>query len=240
VEVIDQFERTVGRTLNEGYGLSETSPVTHTTPHLSLRKAGTIGLPLVDTDMKVVDLDTGERELPFGEAGELCISGPQVMKGYWQRPDETARALRRDAQGQMWFYTGDVARVDEDGYTSIVQRKKDMIIVDGFNVYPSEVETVLYTHPAVRLAAVIGAPDAYHGEAVRACIALREGMTVTTAEIIAHCSTQLAPYKVPQQVEVRDTLPMSAVGKILYRVLREEISSQQAAVSRQTGAAQER
>lgn len=225
VEVIDQFERTIGRTLNEGYGLSETSPVTHTTPHLSRRKPGTIGLPLVDTDMKVVDLETGERELPLGEAGELCISGPQVMKGYWQRPDETAQALRRDASGKLWLYTGDVARVDEDGYTSIVQRKKDLIIVDGFNVYPSEVETVLYTHPAVRLAAAIGVPDPYHGEVVRACIALREAVTVTADDIIAHCKTQLAPYKVPRQVEVRDTLPMSAVGKILYRVLRDELAT---------------
>jgi long-chain acyl-CoA synthetase len=198
--------------------------VTHTTPHLSLRKPGTIGLPIVDTDIKVVDLEAGDRELPLGEAGELCISGPQVMKGYWQQPDETARALRRDAAGKVWFYTGDVARVDEDGYTTIVQRKKDMIIVDGFNVYPSEVETVLYMHPAVRLAAAIGVPDAYHGETVRACIALKEGMSVTPDDIIAHCTSQLAPYKVPRQVEIRDTLPMSAVGKILYRVLREELS----------------
>jgi long-chain acyl-CoA synthetase len=229
VEVIDQFERTIGRTLNEGYGLSETSPVTHTTPQLSLRKPGTIGLPLVDTDIKIVDVETGDRELPLGEAGELCISGPQVMKGYWQRPDETARALRRDAAGKVWFYTGDVARVDEDGYTTIVQRKKDMIIVDGFNVYPSEVETVLYMHPAVRLAAAIGVSDAYHGEVVRACIALKEGASVTPDDIIAHCQGQLAPYKVPRQVEIRDTLPMSAVGKILYRVLREELIPQTAA-----------
>jgi long-chain acyl-CoA synthetase len=225
VDVIERFERTIGRTLNEGYGLSETSPVTHTTPQLALRKPGTIGLPLVDTDIKVVDLETGERELPLGEPGELCISGPQVMKGYWQRPEETARAIRADRSGKLWFYTGDIARIDEDGYTSIVQRKKDMIIVDGFNVYPSEVETVLYAHPAVRLAAAVGVPDAYHGEVVRACIALREGMAVTADEIIAHCRTGLAPYKVPQQVEVRETLPMSAVGKILYRVLREEIAA---------------
>ena len=158
VEVIEQFERTIGRTLNEGYGLSETSPVTHSTPQLAARKPGTIGLPLPDTDMKIVDLDSGTRELPIGEAGELCIAGPQVMKGYWNRPDETAHVLRTHADGRIWFHTGDIARVDEDGYTTIVQRKKDMIIVDGFNVYPSEVEAVLYLHPGVRLAAVIGDP----------------------------------------------------------------------------------
>jgi len=147
VDVIEEFERRIGRKLNEGYGLSETSPVTHSTPQLGVRKPGTVGLPLPDTDIKVVDVDTGSRELPAGEAGELCISGPQVMKGYWNQPNETAQALRRDADGRVWFHTGDIARIDEDGYTSIVQRKKDLIIVDGFNVYPSEVEGVLYTHP---------------------------------------------------------------------------------------------
>ncbi len=139
------------------------------------RKPGTIGLPMPETDIKVVDVDTGTRELPLGEAGELCISGPQVMKGYWNDPDETASALRADADGRVWFHTGDIARIDEDGFTTIVQRKKDMIIVDGFNVYPSDVEGVLYSHPAVRLAAVIGVPHAYHGEVVKACVVLREG-----------------------------------------------------------------
>jgi long-chain acyl-CoA synthetase len=225
VEVIEQWERTFGRTLNEGYGLSETSPVTHTTPQLATRKPGTIGIPICDTDIKVVDLETGDNELPIGEVGELCISGPQVMKGYWQKPDETARALRRGSDGRIWFHTGDVARIDGDGYTSIVQRKKDMIIVDGFNVYPSEVETVLYMHPAVRLAAVVGVPDAYHGEIVKACVVLKEGSSITEAELVAHCKTSLAPYKIPRQVELRDNLPMSAVGKILYRVLREEIAA---------------
>jgi long-chain acyl-CoA synthetase len=225
VEVIEQWERTFGRTLNEGYGLSETSPVTHTTPQLARRKPGTIGLPVCDTDLKVVDLETGDRELPIGEAGELCICGPQVMKGYWQRPEETARALRRDRDGRIWFHTGDVARIDEDGYTSIVQRKKDMIIVDGFNVYPSEVETVLYMHPAVKLAAVVGVPDSYHGEVVKACVVLKQDAGIGQDDIIAHCKTALAPYKIPRLVELRDTLPTSAVGKILYRVLRDEIAA---------------
>jgi long-chain acyl-CoA synthetase len=222
VEVMEEFERRIGRPLNEGYGLSETSPVTHSTPQLALRKLGTVGLPFPDTDMKVVDVDTGTRELPVGEIGELCIAGPQVMKGYWNKPEESAHVLRTHADGRVWFHTGDIARMDEDGSTSIVQRKKDMIIVDGFNVYPSDVESVLYAHSAVRLAAVIGVPDKYHGEIVKACIALKPGVSATPDEVIAHCRTCLTEYKVPRLVEIRDTLPMSAVGKILYRVLRDE------------------
>jgi long-chain acyl-CoA synthetase len=222
VEVMEEFERRTGRPLNEGYGLSETSPVTHSTPQLAARKMGTIGLPFPDTDVKIVDVETGTRELPIGEIGELCIAGPQVMKGYWQKPEESANVLRRDTSGRIWFHTGDIAVMDEDGYTSIVQRKKDMVIVDGYNVYPSDVESVLYAHPAVRLAAVIGIPDTYHGEVVKACIALKPGASVSADEIIAHCRISLTEYKVPRQVEIRETLPMSAVGKILYRVLRDE------------------
>jgi long-chain acyl-CoA synthetase len=229
VEVIEAFERRIGRPLNEGYGLSETSPVTHSTPQLAVRKPGTIGLPFPDTDMKIVDVETGSRELPIGETGELCVSGPQVMTGYWSQPEETARVLRADADGRTWFHTGDIARMDEDGFTAIVQRKKDLIIVDGFNVYPSEVETVLYSHPAVRLAAAIGVPDAYHGEVVKACLAFKPGQTATRADIIAHCRKSLTEYKVPRLVDIRDTLPMSAVGKILYRVLRDEHAAAAAA-----------
>ena len=222
VEVLEAWERTIGRPLLEGYGLSETSPVTHSTPQLAARRPGSIGIPIPDTDMKVVDVEIGTRELPVGEAGELCIAGPQVMKGYWNRPDETARALRPDTEGRIWFHTGDIGAMDADGFTRIVQRKKDMIIVDGFNVYPSEVEAILYTHPAVRLAAVIGIPDAYHGETVKACVAFKPGATATSDELIAFCRTSLTDYKLPRTVEIRDTLPMSAVGKILYRVLRDE------------------
>ncbi len=222
VEVMQQWEQRTGRPLTEGYGLSETSPVTHSTPQLAARRFGSVGVAFPDTDMKIVDIETGARELPVGEAGELCIAGPQVMKGYWNKPDESARVLRTGADGRIWFHTGDIAVMDEDGFTSIVQRKKDMIIVDGFNVYPSEVETVLYAHDAVRLAAVIGIPDAYHGETVRACIALKPGASATIDELIAYCREHLADYKVPRSIEIRDTLPMSAVGKILYRVLRDE------------------
>jgi len=221
-DVIERFERTIGRTLNEGYGLSETSPVTHSMPQLARRKPGTIGLPLSDTDMKVVDIETGTRELPIGEAGELCIAGPQVMKGYWNQPAETSSALRTDAASRVWFYTGDIARMDADGFTSIVQRKKDMIIVDGFNVYPSDVEGVIYAHPAVSLAAVIGVPDAYHGEVVKAYVVMKPGASTTAADLTAHCALSLAEFKMPREIEIRETLPMSAVGKILYRILRDE------------------
>ncbi len=221
VEVIDQFERMTGGTLNEGYGLSEASPVTHSTPSLGRRKPGSIGLPLSDTDIKIVDIATGVTEVPIGEEGELCIAGPQVMKGYWNRPDETAIALRTDAAGKCWLYTGDVARMDEDGYTYIVQRKKDMIIVSGFNVYPSEVESVLFTHPAVMEAAVIGKPDSYRGERVKAFVVLKAGASATTEELIAHCETGLAEFKVPREIVFRDSLPKTAVGKVLHRVLRE-------------------
>jgi long-chain acyl-CoA synthetase len=222
LEVIEQFERLTGGTLNEGYGLSEASPVTHTTPALSRRKPGSIGLPLPDTDVKLVDLETGQREVPVGEEGELCIAGPQVMKGYWNRPEETAIALRTDEAGRTWLYTGDVARMDEEGYFYIVQRKKDMIIVSGFNVYPSEVEGVLYTHPAVMEAAVIGVPDSYRGEVVKACVVLKGGATATPEELIEHCKGGLAEFKVPYEVQIRESLPKTAVGKILHRVLREE------------------
>jgi long-chain acyl-CoA synthetase len=222
VEVIEEFERRIGRPLNEGYGLSETSPVTHSTPQLARRKPGTIGLPLPDTDMKIVDVETGTREMPIGEPGELCICGPQVMKGYWNKPEESANVLRRHDDGRIWFHTGDVATMDADGYTSIVQRKKDMIIVDGFNVYPSEVEGVLYTHAGVRMVAVIGMPDRYHGEVVKACVVPRDA-NVPVEELRAHCTANLASYKVPVEIELRETLPQSAVGKILYRVLRDEL-----------------
>src|SRR5882672_10785439 len=222
VEVIERFERLTGGTLSEGYGLTEASPVTHSTPSLGRRKPGSIGVPLPDTDIKIVDLETGLREVRVGEEGELCIAGPQVMKGYWNRPDETAIALRPDDTGRMWLYTGDVARMDEDGYFYIVQRKKDMIIVSGFNVYPSEVESVLYAHPAVMEAAVIGVPDRYRGEAVKACVVLKNGATATPEELIEHCKLGLAEFKIPHEIEIRESLPKTAVGKILHRVLREE------------------
>jgi long-chain acyl-CoA synthetase len=224
VEVMEEFETRIGRPLNQGYGLSETSPVTHSTPQLAQRRYTSIGLPMPDTDMKIVDVETGTREMAIGESGELCICGPQVMQGYWERPDESASVLRRHEDGRLWFHTGDVATMDEDGFTYIVQRKKDLIIVDGFNVYPSEVEGVLYTHAGVRMVAVIGVPDAYHGEVVKACVVPRDA-GVTIDDLRAHCTKHLAAYKVPVDIELRESLPQSAVGKILYRVLRDEVTT---------------
>jgi long-chain acyl-CoA synthetase len=216
IEILEQFEIRSGATLYEGYGLTEASPTTHSTPTLAKRKVGSIGLPLPSTECKIVDLENGTREVPLGEDGELCVRAPQVMKGYWNRPDETEIALR-----DGWLYTGDVARMDEDGFFYIVQRKKDMIIVSGFNVYPNEVEDVLFTHPAVAEAAVIGVPDEYRGEAVKAFIVLKEGAGVTTDELLEYCRTNLAKYKVPSSIKLVDSLPKSAVGKVLRRELRE-------------------
>jgi long-chain acyl-CoA synthetase len=222
LEVIERFEKLSGAMLYEGYGLTEASPTTHSTPTLAKRKIGSIGLPFPSTDCKIVDLETGERVVPVGEAGELCVRGPQVMKGYWNRPEETAIALR-----DGWLYTGDVARMDEDGFFYIVQRKKDMIIVSGFNVYPNEVEDVLFTHPAVLEAAVIGVPDQYRGEAVKAFITLRPGANATADEVIEFCRANLAKYKIPSLIEFLPSLPKSAVGKVLRRELREMESQNQ-------------
>lgn len=216
IEVIERFEQLSGAMLYEGYGLTEASPTTHSTPTLARRKPGSIGLPFPATDCKIVDLETGEREVGVGEDGELCVRGPQVMKGYWNRPDETAIALRNG-----WLYTGDVARMDDDGYFYIVQRKKDMIIVGGFNVYPNEVEDVLFAHGAVLEAAVIGVPDEYKGEAVKAFVVLKPGAAATADDLLAHCRANLAKYKMPTQLEIVPSLPKSAVGKVLRRELRQ-------------------
>ncbi len=212
------FDELVGHeVLIEGYGLTETSPLTHANP-LHRAKPGSIGIPLPDTDAKVIDLETGA-DLHAGQTGELVIRGPQVMKAYWNRPEETSRAF---AGG--WFHTGDVVRMEEDGYFFIVDRKKDQINTAGFKVWPREVEEVLYGHPAVRLVAVIGEPDAYRGEIVKACVVLKDEHRgrVSEAELIAFCRRELAAYKTPRVVEFRDELPVSATGKVLRRRLREE------------------
>jgi long-chain acyl-CoA synthetase len=166
--------------------------------------------------MKIVDLENGTTEVPLGESGELCIRGPQIMKGYWNKPEETAQTLR-----EGWLYTGDVARMDEDGYFYIVQRKKDMILVSGYNVYPNEIEDVLFMHAAVKECAVIGVSDQYRGEAVKAFIVLKDGATASVEEIQAFCRERLAKYKLPTQIEFLEALPKSAVGKVLRRELRE-------------------
>jgi len=217
VEVQKRFEELTGGRLVEGYGLSEASPVTHCNPVYGLRKVGCIGLPFPDTVSKIVDLETGEKEVPIGETGELVLKGPQVMKGYWNRPDETASTLR-----DGWLYTGDIAKMDEDGYTYIVDRKKEMILASGYNIYPREIEEVLYEHPKVKEAAAIGVPDKYRGETVKVFIVLKEGEEATAEEIIDFCRDKLAKYKVPKLVEFREELPKTIVGKVLRRVLVEE------------------
>ncbi|MFC7441091.1 long-chain-fatty-acid--CoA ligase [Laceyella putida] len=217
VEVMKQFERKTGAKILEGFGLSESSPVTHRNPVRGLRKPGSIGIPVPNTDSKIVDLETGTREMPPGEAGELIIKGPQVMKGYWKKPEETALCVR-----DGWLYTGDIATMDEDGYFYIVGRKKDMIIASGYNIYPTEVEEVLYQHPAVAEVCVYGVPDPYRGETVKAAIVRRQQVAVSEEELIQWCSDRLAKYKVPKAIEFREQLPKSTVGKILRRSLIEE------------------
>ncbi len=217
VEVQKRFQELTGAHLVEGYGLSEASPVTHGNPVYGENRIGTIGLPWPDTEARIVDLETGEKELQPGEIGEMVIKGPQVMKGYWNMPQETANALRNG-----WLYTGDIAKMDEDGYFQIVDRKKDMIIAGGFNVYPRDVEEVLYEHPKVQEAVVAGIPDPYRGETVKAYVILKEGETATAEAIIQFCKGKMAKYKVPTAVEFRSELPKTNVGKILRRMLVEE------------------
>ena len=207
-EVQERFEHLTGARIVEGYGLSEASPVTHANPIFGSRKMGSIGLPWPDLDARIVDLDTGTRTLEPGETGELVVRGPQVMKGYWNKPEETARALR-----DGWLHTGDIAKMDEDGYFFIVDRIKDMIKTVGENVYPREVEEVLYTHPKVKEAVVVGIPQEFLGEEIKAYLVLKEGMTATAAEIIEFCKEQLSKFKVPKEVEFRKDLPEDPGGQ---------------------------
>jgi long-chain acyl-CoA synthetase len=217
VEVIEKFEERTQARIAEAYGMTEASSVTHVNPMYGLRKYGSVGVPIVGTDARIVDPDTGTQDLPPGQVGELVVKGPQVMKGYWNQPAETAEVLR-----DGWLYTGDLARMDEDGYFYIVERKKDLILSGGFNIYPREVEEVLYQHPKVLEAAVVGVPDAVRGERVKAFVVLKPGQTATGPEIIRFCRERLAPYKVPRAVVFGDALPKSLAGKVLRRALREE------------------
>ncbi|WP_047153858.1 long-chain-fatty-acid--CoA ligase [Aneurinibacillus tyrosinisolvens] len=217
VEVLREFERKAGARIIEGYGLSEASPVTHRNPAQGQRKVGSIGIPIPNTDAKIVDIATGTVELPPGEPGELLVKGPQVMRGYWKKPEETQLALR-----DGWLYTGDIATMDEDGYFYIVGRKKEMIIAGGYNIYPVEVEEVLYQHSAVEEACVFGIPDPYRGEAVKAIIVPKKSVRITEQEVMDWCRKRMAAYKVPRIIEFREGLPKTAVGKILRRKLVEE------------------
>ena len=217
VEVQKQFVALTGASLVEGYGLSETSPITHVNPLEGEQRVGSIGVPIPETDHRILDLETGTKVLPAGEVGELSVRGPQVMVGYYNQPEETALVLK-----DGWFSTGDVARIDPDGFAYIVDRKKDMVNVGGMKVYPREVEEVLFQHPGVADVAAVGAPDPEHGEVVVAFVVKKPGATATSDELIAFVRERIAHYKAPRRIEFRDSLPRTGVQKVLRRVLREE------------------
>ncbi|WP_233254271.1 long-chain-fatty-acid--CoA ligase [Salipaludibacillus keqinensis] len=217
LEIMNKFEEKTGSQIIEGYGLSECSPVTHRNPVGDNRKPGSIGIPIPNTDAKVVDQFEGEEEVDLGGVGELIIKGPQVMKGYWNNEVETASCMR-----DGWFYTGDLATMDKDGYFYIVGRKKDLIIASGYNVYPAECEEVLYEHPNVKEACVFGVPNSYRGETVKAVIVPKEGVSLTEDDIKSWCNEKIARYKVPKEISFRDELPKTTVGKVLRRKLVEQ------------------
>jgi len=216
VEMIEQC-RDMGIFFSEGYGLSESTSLGITNPVLGLKKVGSIGIPIIDNDVRLVDLQDGKTDVPQGQPGEIIMKGPLIMKEYWNNPQETAGQLK-----DGWLYTGDIAIQDEDGYFFIVDRKKDMIIAGGFNIYPREIDEVLFQHPKIQEAVSVGIADKYRGETVKAFIVLRPGEKATEEEIISFCKEKLAAYKVPKLVEFRDALPKSAIGKILRKVLRAE------------------
>ncbi|MCL5124577.1 MAG: long-chain fatty acid--CoA ligase [Deltaproteobacteria bacterium] len=216
METIRKFENLTGAQICEGFGLTETTPVATINPLGGKRKPGTIGLPIPNTEAKLVDVDDYNKEITaINQPGELCIKGPQVMKGYINRPEETEAALR-----DGWLLTGDIAVMDEEGYFSIVDRKKDMIISGGFNIYPRDVDEVLFAHPKIVEACAIGVPDAYSGERIKAYVVLKPGETATPIELIDYCKENLVKYKVPKYIEFVSELPKSAVGKILRKELK--------------------
>ena len=217
VEWLKRFEETTGTPITEGFGLTEASPVTHANPVFGLQKPGSIGVPLPGTLARIVDTETGTQTLGANEIGELVIQGPQVMAGYWKRPEETARTLR-----DGWLYTGDIAYMDDDGYFYIVDRKKDLIIVGGYNVYPREIDEVLHSHPKIREAVTVGVSHRSRGETIKAYIVPEEGANLTVPEVVAYCRQKLASFKVPRLIEFREELPKTMVGKVLRRILREE------------------
>jgi long-chain acyl-CoA synthetase len=215
--VSQRFEALTGVKISEGFGMTETSPATHFNPMSGTKKEGSIGPVWPDTDARVVDLEDGVTEMPVGTEGELVVKGPQVMKGYWNKPDETNDMIR-----DSWLHTGDIAKMDEEGYFYIVGRKKDMIICSGCNVYPDEVDEVLTAHPAVLESATIGIPDERRGESVKSFVVLKSEYSTAADELVEHCKANLASYKVPRTIEFREALPKSTVLKILRRELRDE------------------
>jgi long-chain acyl-CoA synthetase len=218
LEVINKFEKKTGSIIVEGFGLTESSPVTHVNPFRGQRKVGSIGIPLPDTECRIVDLEDRTKEMPLGEPGELLIRGPQIMKGYLNKPEETAKTLTEDE----FLCTGDVAKMDEDGYFYIVDRIKDMIISGGYNVYPRDIDEVLYEHPKILEACAVGIPHPKRGESIKAFVVLKQGQTMTEQEVIDYCAERLAKYKLPVAVEFREELPKSNVGKILRKDLRKQ------------------
>jgi long-chain acyl-CoA synthetase len=218
--VHERFETLTGRKMMEAYGLSEASSATHFTPYPRGGPRGSIGVPLPDTEAKIMDIETGERECLVSEIGELVVKGPQIMRGYWNNEDLTSASLRNG-----WFYTGDLARMDQDGFFYIVDRKDDLIISSGFNVYPSQIEDVLEKHPKIKEAAVIGVPDRVKGQAILAVIVLREGMQGDKEEFLNYCKENMPDYRVPKAILLRDTIPRNQAGKILKRILRQEAHS---------------
>ncbi|WP_243545189.1 long-chain-fatty-acid--CoA ligase [Pseudodesulfovibrio tunisiensis] len=217
VEYIEQFKEKTQTVITEGYGLTEASPVTHLNPLFGKKKFGSIGLPFPDTDAKIVDMEVGGEPLPPGKMGELVIRGPQVMKGYYNRPDSTADVLRNG-----WLYTGDIAYMDDDGYFFIVDRKKDLIISAGYNIYPREIDEVLVQHPDIKEAVAVGIPHEGRGEIVKVFVVPENGAELSRNDVIGYCREKLANYKVPRRVEFRRELPKTMVGKVLRRALREE------------------
>lgn len=222
VEVIKSFEEKTGAVIFEGYGLTETSPVISANPtNLIQRKIGSVGFPLPSVDIKIVDMDTGLQELPHGEDGEIAVNGPPVMSGYWNKPDAN-EATFRFLSGDRYFLTGDIGHFDEEGFLIITDRKKDLILVGGFNAYPADIEEILYENDKVVMAAVIGIPDAKTGEAVKAFIQLKDGVEATEEEFHEFCKSRMTGYKRPSEIEFRESLPTSVIGKVLRRVLRDE------------------
>ncbi len=216
VETINEWHEKVGAQVIEVYGMTEMSPVSHANPWHGVCKAGSVGIPYPDTDQKIVDVETGTKILPPGEPGEIAVKGPQQMEGYYNKPEATAETIR-----DGWFYTGDIGYVDEEGYLFISDRKKDMIIAGGYNIYPREIDEVLFEHPKVVEACAIGIPDKYRGETVKAFVVVVQGETMTEEDVISYCKEKLAAYKVPKYVEFLDDLPKSVIGKIMRKDLRE-------------------
>ncbi len=214
-DTVAQLESLHGATIHDVYGATENTAFATCAPYKGRHKPGTVGLPLPNTDIRIVDPETGTRQMPAGEVGEICVRGPQVMQGYYRRPEETAAALR-----DGWFYLGDLGFLDADGYLTVVDRKKDMIVAGGYNIYPKEVDAILMAHPDILEACTIGVPDPYRGETVKCYVVPMAGRSLVPEEVIAFCRQHLAAYKVPRQVVAVDTLPKSAVGKILRREVR--------------------